>query len=108
MLSRGKLQCVGSSLFLKSRFGIGYHLGQVISFDVAVYLLYLYICIYSVVLESNGDVDAVTDVVKRNVPDAQMTRSRAGDLSYTLPLKDVPLFPRMRSNARSKDFNNTF
>ncbi|XP_065844261.1 cholesterol transporter ABCA5-like isoform X4 [Oscarella lobularis] len=95
VLSRGKLQCVGSSLFLKSRFGIGYHLGQVISFDVAVYLLYLYICIYSVVLESNGDVDAVTDVVKRNVPDAQMTRSRAGDLSYTLPLKDVPLFPQL-------------
>jgi ATP-binding cassette subfamily A (ABC1) protein 5 len=26
IISKGKLKCVGSSLFLKNRFGIGYHL----------------------------------------------------------------------------------
>ena len=26
ILSKGRVQCVGSSLFLKSRFGVGYHL----------------------------------------------------------------------------------
>ena len=27
IISKGKLRCAGSSLFLKSRFGIGYYLG---------------------------------------------------------------------------------
>jgi len=27
IISRGHLRCVGSSLFLKNKFGIGYHLG---------------------------------------------------------------------------------
>jgi ATP-binding cassette, subfamily A (ABC1), member 5 len=26
ILTRGKLRCIGSSLFLKNRFGLGYHL----------------------------------------------------------------------------------
>jgi ATP-binding cassette subfamily A (ABC1) protein 5 len=30
VLSKGKLQVVGSSLFLKNKFGIGYHLGSVL------------------------------------------------------------------------------
>ena len=31
ILSKGKLRCAGSSLFLKNRFGIGYHLKLVLA-----------------------------------------------------------------------------
>lgn len=32
IVSQGKLRCLGSSLFLKNRFGLGYHLTYFVSF----------------------------------------------------------------------------
>jgi len=29
IMSKGKLNCLGSSLFLKNRFGVGYHLNLI-------------------------------------------------------------------------------
>lgn len=40
-ISKGKLRCCGSSLFLKSRFGIGYHLKYDVIIESFLYLLWV-------------------------------------------------------------------
>ncbi|XP_038064701.1 ATP-binding cassette sub-family A member 5-like [Patiria miniata] len=72
VMSRGRLRCYGSSLFLKSRFGVGYHLGMVV--------------------EQNAHVDSVTDLVMEHVPNSQVSRSHGMELSYTLPLQEAHRF----------------
>ncbi|XP_022092521.1 ATP-binding cassette sub-family A member 5-like [Acanthaster planci] len=73
VMSQGNLRCYGSSLFLKNRFGIGYHLGMVVEPDV--------------------DVDRITQLVTAQVPNGQMSRSHGMELAYTLPLEDTSKFP---------------
>ncbi|XP_064639589.1 cholesterol transporter ABCA5-like isoform X2 [Lineus longissimus] len=74
-IKSGRLQCCGSSLFLKNKFGIGYHLGMVI--------------------DPNAEVSMITSVVKGCVPNAQETRKHGQEVSYTLPIEDVSLFPEL-------------
>lgn len=71
-ISKGKLRCCGSSLFLKSRFGIGYHLNMVV--------------------EPNCKESDVTDFVRGHVEGAEFTRVHGKELSYTLPLNRVSQF----------------
>lgn len=40
-ISKGKLRCCGSSLFLKSRFGIGYHLKYEVIIESFLYSLWV-------------------------------------------------------------------
>ena len=72
IISGGKLRCVGSSLFLKNRFGIGYHLGMVAS--------------------SGSNLGQITKLVKEYIPAASLHRNHAGEISYLLPLSDVSRF----------------
>ncbi|XP_077979636.1 cholesterol transporter ABCA5-like [Glandiceps talaboti] len=72
IISKGTLRCYGSSLFLKNKFGIGYHLGMVI--------------------EQGTNTDAVTEFVKSHLESAELGRSYGMELTYTLPLEDVNLF----------------
>lgn len=37
IVSKGKLRCLGSSLFLKNRFGLGYHLTLVLTVVLGSY-----------------------------------------------------------------------
>ncbi|XP_056019371.1 cholesterol transporter ABCA5-like isoform X3 [Ostrea edulis] len=71
-ISKGKLRCCGSSLFLKSRFGIGYHLNMVV--------------------EPNCKEGEVTEFVRGHVEGAEFTRVHGKELSYTLPLDKVSQF----------------
>ncbi|XP_033629986.1 ATP-binding cassette sub-family A member 5-like isoform X1 [Asterias rubens] len=73
MMSKGNLRCYGSSLFLKSRFGIGYHLGMVVDQDI--------------------DTDRITEIVTSHIPEGKVSRSHGMELAYTLPLKDTNRFP---------------
>ncbi|KAH0629327.1 hypothetical protein JD844_011311 [Phrynosoma platyrhinos] len=72
-ISYGKLTCVGSSLFLKKKWGIGYHLRMHIN--------------------EFCDPERTTTLVKQHIPDARLSGQRENELSYTLPLENVEKFP---------------
>ncbi|XP_062976120.1 ABC-type organic anion transporter ABCA8-like isoform X2 [Elgaria multicarinata webbii] len=72
-ISRGRLTCVGSSLFLKKKWGIGYHL--------------------SMHVNEFCDSERTTSLVKRYIPAAKLSGQRENELCYTLPLENVDKFP---------------
>ncbi|XP_008120205.2 ATP-binding cassette sub-family A member 10 isoform X1 [Anolis carolinensis] len=72
-ISYGKLTCVGSSLFLKKKWGIGYHLRMHIN--------------------EMCDPERTTSLVKQHISDARLSEQRENELSYTLPLEHVDRFP---------------
>uniref|UniRef100_A0A8C3BZ90 ATP binding cassette subfamily A member 10 n=1 Tax=Cairina moschata TaxID=8855 RepID=A0A8C3BZ90_CAIMO len=70
-ISHGRLKCVGSSLFLKKKWGIGYHLR---------YLLQPY-------------TESVTSLVKQHIPNVIFSGHSQYELRYKLPLENVNKFP---------------
>eukprot|EP00947_MAST-08B_sp_MAST-8B-sp1_P005517 g5517.t1 len=84
IMSRGKLQCVGSSLFLKSRFGLGYHLvlngrgggggGESHSSSAMA----------AATASTMIDIDHTTALVRKHVPEARLVPS-SNAVEYLLP-----------------------
>ncbi|XP_012588530.1 PREDICTED: ATP-binding cassette sub-family A member 9 isoform X2 [Condylura cristata] len=72
-ISNGKLKCAGSSLFLKQKWGIGYHL--------------------SLHLNEMCNPGSVTSLVKQHIPDAKLTAQSEEKLVYILPLGRTNKFP---------------
>ncbi|KAK3091975.1 hypothetical protein FSP39_024134 [Pinctada imbricata] len=72
IISKGRLRCCGSSLFLKNKFGIGYHLNMVV--------------------EPACDRDGVTEFIQGIIPGSNMQRTHGKELAYTLPLDKVSNF----------------
>ena len=74
IMAAGHLQCVGSSLFLKTRFGVGYSL---------------------VITKAGGqcDEDAIHEAIAARVESAELVNNIAGELSYKLPFAASPNFP---------------
>ncbi|XP_045670013.1 ATP-binding cassette sub-family A member 9 isoform X3 [Ursus americanus] len=72
-ISNGRLKCAGSSLFLKKKWGIGYHL--------------------SLHLNEMCDPDSITSLVKQHIPDAKLTAQSEEKLVYILPLERTNKFP---------------
>nr|KAF6292048.1 ATP binding cassette subfamily A member 9 [Pipistrellus kuhlii] len=72
-ISNGKLRCAGSSLFLKKKWGIGYHL--------------------SLHLNEMCDPDNITSIVKQHIPDAKLMARSEEKLVYILPLERTSKFP---------------
>ncbi|KAF3817321.1 hypothetical protein GH733_011721 [Mirounga leonina] len=72
-ISNGRLKCAGSSLFLKKKWGIGYHL--------------------SLHLNEMCDPDNITSLVKQHIPDAKLTAQSEEKLIYILPLERTNKFP---------------
>uniref|UniRef100_A0A240PML2 ABC transporter domain-containing protein n=1 Tax=Anopheles atroparvus TaxID=41427 RepID=A0A240PML2_ANOAO len=64
IMADGKLKAVGSSFFLKKKFGVGYRL----------------IC----VKQPNCDVELVTEVLRRHIPPIQVESNVGSELSYLL------------------------
>ncbi|XP_071448970.1 cholesterol transporter ABCA5-like [Hetaerina americana] len=85
VVSRGRLRCCGSSLFLKNKFGIGYHL--------------------TLVLDSNGRENAITRLVTMHVGKAEKARRHGRELSFILPHDSVDSFAVLFS-AIEEDINN--
>ncbi|KAJ8299359.1 hypothetical protein KUTeg_023419 [Tegillarca granosa] len=87
-ISKGKLRCFGSSLFLKNRFGIGYHLNMVV--------------------EPACDIESVTHLVKQYVEGAELMRVHGKELAYTLPIDRVSQFPELFGSLEkpSTDLSN--
>ncbi|XP_006608402.1 ABC transporter A family member 1-like isoform X1 [Apis dorsata] len=77
VISKGKLRCCGSSLFLKNKFGIGYHL--------------------TLVLEGNAREHAITRLVMSHVSKAEKARRHGRELSFILPHNSVESFASLFS-----------
>uniref|UniRef100_A0AAY4D132 P-type phospholipid transporter n=1 Tax=Denticeps clupeoides TaxID=299321 RepID=A0AAY4D132_9TELE len=94
IISQGRLHCCGSPLFLKKRFGTGFHLtvvrkGLFLPFRFA--LLWSVWCLgifmnFSCII---GDVDRITAVVQHHVPEAHLIEVIGQELTYLLPHQDI-------------------
>ncbi|KAF1545168.1 ATP-binding cassette sub-family A member 10, partial [Eudyptula albosignata] len=80
-ISHGRLKCVGSSLFLKKKWGIGYHLRIHVS--------------------ESCDLENVTSLVKRYIPNVIFSGHSQYELRYKLPLENVKKFPDLFSGLDS-------
>ncbi|XP_037664575.1 ATP-binding cassette sub-family A member 8 isoform X2 [Choloepus didactylus] len=80
-LSKGMLKCAGSSLFLKKKWGIGYHL--------------------SLQLNEMCVREKVTSLVKQHIPDAKLSARSEGKLIYTLPIERTNKFPDLYKDLDS-------
>lgn len=72
IMANGVVQCCGSSLFLKKKYGAGYRL--------------------IIVKEKGCKVDAITTVLQSHIPDAELDQNVGAELSYVLPNADVAKF----------------
>lgn len=86
ILADGELQCVGSSFFLKKRFGTGYHL----------------ICAKS---NKNCDSNAITKLLHRYIPNIQVESENDAEVSYLLPENQNELFTSIFQDLEN---NETF
>ena len=75
--ARGRLRCCGSSLFLKNRFGSGYHL--VVSRSIG----------------ATVPAERILDVVHMAVPDARILTDVGAEASIQLPSTAVANFPKL-------------
>ena len=81
IMSEGKLRCSGSSLFLKSRYGIGYHM--------------------TLVKESHCVSSEVEALVRLFVPSAEKVTDVGMELSFILPSSDASKFPDLFDKLES-------
>ncbi|XP_069698967.1 cholesterol transporter ABCA5-like isoform X2 [Periplaneta americana] len=86
VVSKGRLRCCGSSLFLKNKFGIGYHL--------------------TLVLEGAAREHAITRLVTSHVSKAEKARRHGRELSFILPHNAVdnfaPLFSAIEQEINTR------
>ncbi|KAG8446449.1 hypothetical protein GDO86_014054 [Hymenochirus boettgeri] len=73
VISNGRLRCVGSSLFLKRKWGIGYHLRMQVS--------------------PPCDTELMTSIIKQHIPNAKLTTQNEEELTYILPFENMDVFP---------------
>ncbi|KAK2724560.1 phospholipid-transporting ATPase ABCA3-like [Artemia franciscana] len=75
IMSSGKIQCIGSSLFLKKVYGDGYHL--------------------TIVKDAECQVEDITTLLTKHVPNVHMDQNVGAELSYVLPKEYSAMFERM-------------
>ncbi|XP_069055940.1 cholesterol transporter ABCA5 isoform X1 [Pleurodeles waltl] len=78
VISQGMLKCIGSSLFLKTKWGVGYRL----SLDINK------IC----------DVEAVTSLIRGHTAGSKLLQQHEHELVFTLPFKDMDKFSGLFSD----------
>ncbi|XP_054898455.1 ATP-binding cassette sub-family A member 5 [Poeciliopsis prolifica] len=72
VISQGQLKCVGSSLYLKVKCGVGYHLRMSIT--------------------EGCDTEKVASLMKQHVPKAKLSRQHDTELTFTLPFESMNTF----------------
>ncbi|XP_072041416.1 phospholipid-transporting ATPase ABCA3-like [Amphiura filiformis] len=85
IMAEGELQCCGSSLFLKKKYGVGYHM----------------VC----VKDSHCDVSQVTNLVTSLVPNAGLESNIGAELSYVLPHESSANFESLFTNIETNKTN---
>ncbi|GIY69232.1 ATP-binding cassette sub-family A member 3 [Caerostris extrusa] len=83
IMADGEIQCCGSPLFLKKKYGAGYHLVMV--------------------KEPSCDVSAVTNLVLFHVPNAELLSNIGTELKYLLPHESSSLFPDLVGHKTNQD-----
>uniref|UniRef100_A0A8C4MSS9 Cholesterol transporter ABCA5 n=1 Tax=Equus asinus TaxID=9793 RepID=A0A8C4MSS9_EQUAS len=78
VISQGMLKCVGSSIFLKSKWGIGYRLSMYIDRYCAM--------------------ESLSSLVKQHIPGATLLQQNDQQLVYSLPFKDMDKFSGLFSD----------
>ncbi|XP_041432195.1 ATP-binding cassette sub-family A member 10-like [Xenopus laevis] len=86
VISKGRLKCVGSSLFLKRKWGIGYHLRMQVS--------------------PSCDAELMTSMIKQHIPNAKLTAQNEEEFTYTLPFENMDAFPDLFLNLDSQVGNS--
>uniref|UniRef100_A0A8C5R778 ATP binding cassette subfamily A member 3 n=1 Tax=Leptobrachium leishanense TaxID=445787 RepID=A0A8C5R778_9ANUR len=85
ILAQGQLQCCGSSLFLKCKYGAGYHMVMV--------------------KEPHCQVEEVTELITSYVPNATLEGNAGAELSYVLPKESThkfePLFSELEHRRKA-------
>uniref|UniRef100_A0A3Q3R5P0 ABC transporter domain-containing protein n=1 Tax=Monopterus albus TaxID=43700 RepID=A0A3Q3R5P0_MONAL len=82
VISQGQLKCAGSSLYLKVKCGVGYHLRMSIS--------------------EGCHAEMITSLVKQHVPKAKLSRQHEAELTFTLPFESRDTFPGLFSELDSQ------
>ena len=77
IMAEGRLQCCGSSLFLKNRFGAGYRL----------------ICTRK--MQARCDANAIEAMLQTHVPQAKLLTDVGAEMTYQLPTEGAKAFPNM-------------
>ncbi|KAH9600184.1 ABC transporter-like [Trypanosoma melophagium] len=75
IMSKGRLQCAGSGVFLKSNLGVGYNITMSIT--------------------STADRNAIISLIHSYVSSAETLSSTAGEISFRLPMSFVHVFAEM-------------
>ncbi|XP_005070030.2 ATP-binding cassette sub-family A member 6 isoform X2 [Mesocricetus auratus] len=73
IMSNGSLKCTGSSVFLKRKWGLGYHL--------------------SLFMDETCDSEQITSFINHHIPDAKLKAKTKEKLVYILPLERTSKFP---------------
>ncbi|XP_037610037.1 ATP-binding cassette sub-family A member 5 isoform X1 [Sebastes umbrosus] len=72
VISQGQLKCVGSSMYLKVKCGVGYHLRMSIN--------------------EGCEAENITSLVNQHVPKAKLSRQHEAELTFTLPFEGMDTF----------------
>ncbi|XP_068455299.1 cholesterol transporter ABCA5 [Clinocottus analis] len=72
VISQGQLKCVGSSMYLKVKCGVGYHLRMSI--------------------DERCEAEKISSLVEQHVPKAKLTRQHETELTFTLPFESMDTF----------------
>ncbi|XP_061886648.1 ATP-binding cassette sub-family A member 5 [Entelurus aequoreus] len=82
VLSQGQLKCIGSSMYLKIKCGVGYHLRMSVSGDC--------------------NAETVSSLVQQHVPKAKLARQHEAELTFTLPFDSMDAFAALFSDLDSR------
>ncbi|XP_055460812.1 phospholipid-transporting ATPase ABCA3 [Psammomys obesus] len=82
ILAKGELQCCGSSLFLKQRYGAGYHM--------------------TLVKEPHCNSESISQLVHHHVPNAMLESHAGAELSFILPKESTHRFESLFTKLEKK------
>ncbi|KAM7334522.1 hypothetical protein ACRRTK_007842 [Alexandromys fortis] len=83
IMSNGSLKCIGSSVFLKRKWGLGYHL--------------------SLFMDETCDSEQITSIINHHIPDAKLKAKTHEKLEYILPLGRTSKFPDFEKRETVRD-----
>ncbi|XP_035876910.1 ATP-binding cassette sub-family A member 3 isoform X1 [Phyllostomus discolor] len=82
IMAKGELQCCGSSLFLKQKYGAGYHM--------------------TLVKEAHCNPEGISRLVRHHIPNASLESSAGAELSFILPKESTHRFESLFAKLEKK------
>ncbi|XP_008049514.1 ATP-binding cassette sub-family A member 3 [Carlito syrichta] len=82
IMAKGELQCCGSSLFLKQKYGAGYHM--------------------TLVKEPHCNPESISQLVRHHVPNATLESNAGAELSFILPKESTHRFEGLFATLEKK------